>query len=130
MYDLTVRMHMQPAEVAVIADWAAAHAAALTTRDAHGRLMPKPHKGRPNLNLLVVFNDDGKPEAFVSDIQEPGRWYPPKYDGGDQPHLTSAQVTALRRPMLTIPVTAMLHDVVLRTEDLAAHNAQKDPGDD
>jgi hypothetical protein len=66
---------------------------------------------RPNANVLVAWDADGRMVAGVYDIRSPS-YYPPR--GIDDPD----DYQPLRRGHLVIPATAMLIDVVCRVKFL------------
>ena len=70
---------------------------------------------RPNLCVIIAWTEDGEMLAAAADIAQPGFYYPPMRDapGGYQP---------LRRSILGVPVTSLVVDIMLRTEDLASRN--------
>lgn len=114
MHDLCVRLSFNPTVAAKVAEFVAELAMASTERDAAGKLIEGADGFRPNRNVIVGFGEDGAPFMVAADIRIPGNYYPPAHgDAGAAP---------LRRGHVVIPVTSLLHDVLLRTEGLTRAN--------
>lgn len=110
MHDLCVRpgLDFGPARAATMAD--------LVARSARENLAQPRDGYRPNLNICVCWKEDGSMFAVAADIKKAGHYYPPvsERDGADY--------SPLRRAIIAIPASAMMSDLIIRTEFLQARN--------
>ena len=58
---------------------------------------------------MICWDDAGEPYVYVADIKCAGAYRPP---------------ASSRRAHVVVPVTAIFHDMMLRTADLARRNAK------
>lgn len=116
MHDLAVRMGFNPKLAATVADAAADIVMKSSARDASGELLDLKADFQPNRNIVINYTDDDKPMMLVADSANPGSYYPP---GRGDP--TTAP---LRRSIVVVPVTAIFHDAMLRTQELARRNTK------
>ncbi len=125
MHNLTVNMSFNPKHAAEVAEIAATIATDSTARDTSGAFLDTADGHRPNKNLVISWGADGLPLVAVADIKSAGGYrasYPPPA-GGDP------ETEPLRRAHVVVPVTAIFHDLMLRTADLARRNAKAEaPG--
>ena len=127
MYGLMVRLQLPPASAVLLAEAVAQDAWDGTARDHGGKLLSDDGV-KPNRNLLVAFDDNGQVVAAWADIKKAGFCYAASAKGS--PLLSPEQVEAFRHPHVVIPTTALIHDLILRTEDLARHNEQNEGSGD
>jgi DNA-binding transcriptional MerR regulator len=115
MYDLAVRLAVPLDTAAIAAEHVAKLAMDTTKRDARtGKLLDDRDGYRPNVNLLLSMDHQGKWHALVADIKEPGRYYPPTYEEVQ----SSPSHAPLRRAHLVVPVYAIVRDVMEGLERL------------
>ena len=107
MYALSVRkgMDVGPRNSAIIADMAA--------NAARENLRKKRDGYRPNINVIVAWDENGEMFCTTADIKHPGNYYPPLPGGDEHP---------LREPIICIPCAVMLHDLIIATEALQERN--------
>lgn len=108
--DLVQQARLEPSAAASIAGSPAIEdiIKQMTARDESGELVEAKKGYRPNINLLVYF-ENGQPVGYTADISSPGAIYPPKYD-------TKGPLSKYRKPYITVPVYAIAADLVLALE--------------
>jgi hypothetical protein len=116
MHDLCVKMTFSPTIAAKLAEAVAQVAWDSSKRDASGALLAGADNFRPNVNVILNYDEDGQPFVITADIKDPGKYYPMLR--GD------AATASLRRAHVVIPATAMLFDVLARTEDVTRSNVK------
>jgi hypothetical protein len=103
----------------------AARVAELVAEEALKVLRQPPSERRENVNILVAFGADGEPQIGVFRTLQPhlGHHWPPRSnDRGD--------FVPLRAPYLCVPASAMLFDLIKRTQAVEEANqrAEESPG--
>jgi hypothetical protein len=116
MHDLCVKMTFSPSIAAKLAEAVAQVAWDSSKRDASGTLTAGADNFRPNVNVLLNYDEAGEPHVVMANIKDPGNYYPPLRG--------EAGAASLRRAHVVIPATAMLFDVLERTEEVTRRNVK------
>jgi hypothetical protein len=115
MHDLAVRGGFKASDAAQIAEIAAERVRNHGTGSAE--------HGRPVLNLIIGWNEEGELLASFVDLVGPGFYRPPARKDGDDSY------NPLRRAHLVLPLASMWADLILRNDELERVNKRAEaPG--
>lgn len=118
--DLVQQVRVEPSAAATIAVSPAIEEIVkqMAARDEDGTLIDLKKGYRPNVNLLVYF-ENGAPVGYSADIKAAGAIYPPKYD-------VKGPLSKYRKPYITVPVYSIVHDLILAISEIAEARLQNE----